>query len=272
MENVNDILKNVPAINVKEENGQQLVSARELYKGLELKKRFSSWVETNFSEFTEEEDFTSVLSSTVVNNGGTKAIQDFLITVDMAKQLCLMSRTEKGKIYRRYFIEIERRWNDPQEVIKRGYAYLQNQNLKLTIENKDLHKQNNLLAADNEKMIPLTDGEAMMLKQVASKKAARLVKTILYRRFGNSDYGGHEFFNAKYGHVIRTVYSLLKHEFNVIKYTAILHVQFQDALDFANQITVDSLPAKATRLTDKQVEKLNEWEERHGLSLTPKED
>lgn len=123
-----------------------------------------------------------------------------------------------------------------------------------------------------EKMIPLTDGEAMMLKQTASKKAARLVKTILYRRFGNSDYGGQEFFNAKFGHIIRTVYSLLKHEFNVIKYTAILHVQFQDAIDFTNQITVDSLPAKATRLTDKQVEKLNEWEERHGLSLTPKED
>lgn len=123
-----------------------------------------------------------------------------------------------------------------------------------------------------EKMIPLTDGEAMMLKQAASKKAARLVKTILYRRFGNSDYGGQEFFNAKFGHIIRTVYSLLKHEFNVIKYTAILHVQFQDAMDFTNQITVDSLPAKATRLTDKQVEKLNEWEERHGLSLTPKED
>lgn len=156
MENINTekILENVPAINVKEENGKQLVSARELYKGLELKKRFSSWVETNFSEFTEEEDFTSVLSSTVVNNGGTKAIQDFLITVDMAKQLCLMSRTEKGKIYRRYFIEIERRWNDPQEVIKRGYAYLQNQNLKLTIENKNLSEQNNLLAADNEKMKP----------------------------------------------------------------------------------------------------------------------
>lgn len=123
-----------------------------------------------------------------------------------------------------------------------------------------------------EKMIPLTDGEAMMLKQTASKKAARLVKTILYRRFGNGDYGGQEFFNAKFGHIIRTVYSLLKHEFNVIKYTAILHVQFQDAMDFTNQITVDSLPAKATRLTDKQVEKLNEWEERHGLSLTPKED
>lgn len=152
--NTEKILENVPAINVKEENGQQLVSARELYKGLELKKRFSSWVETNFSEFTENEDFMSVLSSTLMPNGGTKAIKDFLITVDMAKQLCLMSRTEKGKIYRRYFIEVERRWNDPQEVIKRGYAYLQNQNLKLTIENKNLSEQNNLLAANNEKMKP----------------------------------------------------------------------------------------------------------------------
>lgn len=128
--NAEKILENVPAINVKEENGQQLVSARELYKGLELKKRFSSWVETNFGEFTENEDFMSVLSSTLMPNGGTKAIQDFLITVDMAKQLCLMSRTEKGKIYRRYFIEVERRWNDPQEVSLPAKPKLETNNRK----------------------------------------------------------------------------------------------------------------------------------------------
>lgn len=151
------ILENVPAINVKEENGRQLISARELYKKLELKKRFSAWVEQNFKEFEENEDFTSVLLGTEVqNNGGVqhRELQDYEITIDMAKELCMMSKSEKGKIYRKYFIELERRWNDPQEVIKRGYAYLQNQNLKLTIENKDLHKQNNLLAADNEKMKP----------------------------------------------------------------------------------------------------------------------
>lgn len=148
------ILENVPAINIKEESGQQLVSARELHKKLNVTTRFSKWVDQNFRDFVEDEDFMSVTGVTLMPNGGTKPIQDYDITIDMAKELCMMTHSQLGKVYRKYFIEIERRWNDPQEVIKRGYAYLQNQNLKLTIENKDLHKQNSLLAADNKKMKP----------------------------------------------------------------------------------------------------------------------
>lgn len=154
MENVNDILQNLPAIAVKEENGRQLISARELHKKLNVTTRFSKWVEQNFGDFIQNEDFTSVTAVTLVNNGAARPVQDYDITIDMAKELCMMSHSKYGKVYRKYFIELERRWNDPAEVIKRGYAYLQNQNLKLTIENKDLHKQNNLLAADNEKMKP----------------------------------------------------------------------------------------------------------------------
>lgn len=156
MENINTekIPENVPAINIKDDNGQQLISARELHRKLNVTTRFSKWVEQNFGDFIQDEDFTSVTAVTLVNNGATRPIQDYDITIDMAKELCMMTHSQLGKVYRKYFIEIERRWNDPQEVIKRGYAYLQNQNLKLTIENKDLHKQNNLLAADNEKMKP----------------------------------------------------------------------------------------------------------------------
>ena len=149
--------KNVPSILVEEKNGMQLVSARELYKKLELKKRFSAWVEQNFKEFEENEDFTSVLLGTEVrNNGGFQhmELQDYEITIDMAKELCMMSHSKYGKVYRKYFIEVERRWNDPQEVIKRGYAYLQNENLQLKIENKSLHNENKLLTADNEEMKP----------------------------------------------------------------------------------------------------------------------
>lgn len=149
--------KNVPSIRVEEKNGMQLVSARELYKKLELKKRFSAWVEQNFKEFEENEDFTSVLIGTEVrNNGGFQhmELQDYEITIDMAKELCMMSHSKYGKVYRKYFIEVERRWNDPQEVIKRGYAYLQNENLQLKIENKSLHNENKLLTADNEEMKP----------------------------------------------------------------------------------------------------------------------
>ena len=149
--------KNVPSIRVEEKNGMQLVSARELYKKLELKKRFSAWVEQNFKEFEENEDFTSVLLGTEVrNNCGFQhmELQDYEITIDMAKELCMMSHSKYGKVYRKYFIEVERRWNDPQEVIKRGYAYLQNENLQLKIENKSLHNENKLLTADNEEMKP----------------------------------------------------------------------------------------------------------------------
>lgn len=128
-------------IKVTVKNDQQLVSARDLYHGLELKIRFSLWVSKNFKEFEEGEDFTSVSTDTVVNNGARRELQDYALTLDMAKQLCMMSHTELGRKYRKYFIELERKWNDPQEIVKRGYAILQNENAQLKIENEQMGKQ-----------------------------------------------------------------------------------------------------------------------------------
>ena len=59
-------------IPVQVRNDRQLVSARDLYKGLDLKIRFSLWVKKNFDQFVEGEDFTSVSTDTVVNNGARK--------------------------------------------------------------------------------------------------------------------------------------------------------------------------------------------------------
>ena len=123
-------------IKVEIKNDTQVVSARELYKGLEIKRRFSLWVSDNFKDFIENVDFTSVRKSTVVNNGAKRELQDYAITISMAKELCMMSHTELGKEYRKYFLELERKWNDPQEVVKRGYAILQNENARLKIENQ----------------------------------------------------------------------------------------------------------------------------------------
>ncbi|WP_430495697.1 phage antirepressor KilAC domain-containing protein [Leuconostoc mesenteroides] len=94
------------------EQGEAQVSARELYQALEIKKsyRFSQWFETNAKHLIENEDFTSVDTTTVVNNGAIKTIQDYLLTVDAAKQISLMSGTEKGKQVRMYFIEVEKRY------------------------------------------------------------------------------------------------------------------------------------------------------------------
>lgn len=156
-------------IKVQVTGDQQLVSARDLHKGLGLTTRFSKWIDQNFKDFEEGQDFTSVTTVTVVNNGAKKPIQDYALTIDMAKQLCLLSHTEKGKQYRKYLIEIERKWNDPQEVVRRGYAILQNENTQLKIENKNLSIQ---LEESNKKAnyldLILGDPTPILITQIAN--------------------------------------------------------------------------------------------------------
>ncbi|MDY5247382.1 MAG: antA/AntB antirepressor family protein, partial [Ligilactobacillus salivarius] len=123
-------------IKVTTKNDTQVVSARELYKGLEIAQRFSRWVSNNWDMFEEGVDYVPCTLSTQQNQyGGTKELDDYTITIDMAKQLAMMVRSERGKQYRLYFLDLERKWNDPKEVVKRGYAILQNENKQLKIEN-----------------------------------------------------------------------------------------------------------------------------------------
>lgn len=106
-------------IPVQVRNNQQLVSARDVHKALDIKKRFSAWVDQNFKGFTENQDFTSVLVGTEVqNNGGvqTRELQDYLLTIDMAKELCMMSQTEKGKEVRQYFIKVEKAYKSQKNL------------------------------------------------------------------------------------------------------------------------------------------------------------
>ena len=130
-------------INIKVQNDQQLVSARELHKGLGLKGRFSRWVENNFNAFSENYDYYDRTEGTVVQSGnGTKRrYKDYYLTIDMAKQLAMMAKTEKSKLYREYFLSLEKKWNSPVEIIKRGYSLLLEQNQQLKLENKNLNTQ-----------------------------------------------------------------------------------------------------------------------------------
>ena len=156
-------------IPIKVENDQQLLSARDLHKGLGLKRQFTDWVKQNFKDFEENTDFVFTPQSVNMPNGGTKQIKDYFLTIDMAKQLCLMSRTEKGKQYRKYLIDVERKWNDPQEVVKRGYAILQNENTQLKLENKNLTVQ---LEESNKKAsyldVILGTPDALAITQIAA--------------------------------------------------------------------------------------------------------
>lgn len=149
---------------IKIDSDTQTVSARELYKELEINKRFSSWFETNSTGFMEGEDFTSVLSGTVVNNGARREIQDYNISVDMAKHICLMNRSDKGRKVRQYLIDLEKAWNTPEQVMARALRIADR-----TIDELKLNNQR--LVAVNEEMKP----KAIFADAVAASHTSILI-------------------------------------------------------------------------------------------------
>ena len=148
-------------IKIQVKNDRQLVNARDLYKGLEVKRRFSAWWEQNSKGFEENEDFTSVLTSTVVANGARKPIQDYLVTIDMAKELCMMSKTEKGKEVRQYFIRVEKRFNEIKAMnIPKPDSYMIEDPIKRAERWIEEAKERQELEHKNEKLQDKIDKDA----------------------------------------------------------------------------------------------------------------
>lgn len=150
---------------------QPTVSARELYKALEVSKRFSAWFETNSQGFVENEDFTSVLSGTVVNNGAHREIQDYFLSVDMAKHICLMSRTDKGRECRQCLIDLEKAWNTPEQIFARALKMADQTIAKLKDTNKSLVEK---IEADRPKTI-FTDAVSTSHTSILIGDLAKLI-------------------------------------------------------------------------------------------------
>ena len=91
---------------------QPTVSARELYKKLNIGTKFTTWFERMKAYgFSEGNEFFPEVGET--SEQGGRPATDYQISIDMAKQICMIQRTPEGKLIRQYFIDLEKAWNTP---------------------------------------------------------------------------------------------------------------------------------------------------------------
>ena len=114
-------------IKVTYDNDRATVSGRELHEKLEIKTPYTQWFERMAEYgFVENEDYIGLSQKCEKPSGGRPSV-DHQMTIEMAKQICMIHRTDAGRRYREYFLEIERKWNDPQMVMARSLIYANKQ-------------------------------------------------------------------------------------------------------------------------------------------------
>ena len=110
-------------IKIEVRNGQQLASGRELHKFLEVGTRYDTWINRIIEKynFIENKDFIVVAQKRASNEiKGYTEFDDHLMTIAMAKEIAMVSNTEKGKEARIYFIKCEEAWNSPEMILARA--------------------------------------------------------------------------------------------------------------------------------------------------------
>ena len=110
-------------IKIEVKDGQQLASGRELYKFLEIGTEYMKWFSRMINYgFVENVDFIVIVKNDEDDTafGGIRKSTDHLIKLNMAKEISMLQRNEKGKEARTYFIKCEEAWNSPEMILARA--------------------------------------------------------------------------------------------------------------------------------------------------------
>ncbi|MDB2108609.1 phage antirepressor KilAC domain-containing protein [Clostridium paraputrificum] len=111
-------------IRINFDSDRPTVSGRDLHAALEVRTAYKDWFPRMCDYgFEEGTDFCSFLSE---STGGRPAV-DHQLTIAMAKELCMIQRSEAGRKFRQYFIKVEEAWNSPEAVMARALQFANNQ-------------------------------------------------------------------------------------------------------------------------------------------------
>ena len=125
------------------DNHEPVVSGRQLHEALEVKTPYSMWFDRMVEYgFTENQDFLLNNFVKQTGRGGHNKV-DHVIKLDMAKEIAMIQRTERGKRVRQYFIQIEKDFNSPEKIMARA----------LLMADKKVHKLEAQIEADKPKVL-----------------------------------------------------------------------------------------------------------------------
>lgn len=110
-------------IKINYENDKPTVNGRDLYAALQIKTSYTDWFKRMCEYgFVENRDYITVLKNVIRADGSEmpQKQQEHSISINMAKQLCMIQRSEIGKKFREYFISVEEAWNSPEKIMERA--------------------------------------------------------------------------------------------------------------------------------------------------------
>ena len=231
-------------IKIIERDGRQLVSGRELHEFLEIRTKYKDWFRRMVEYgFEEESDFIRVAQKRATNNlkNPVTTVIDHAISLDMAKEISMIQRTEKGKIARQYFINCEKKLKEvkklsPMELMELQFKALKEQKEKIAqVENR---------VDKLEEDMPLFQIDCKEIQALVRKKGIEALGG--YRSIAYND-------NSLRGKVYSDIQQQIRREFGVLRYEAIKRSQ----LEMAKEIIINY---KVPLVLENEIKLLNEQE------------
>lgn len=182
---MNDLIK------INYDNDQPTVSARELHEFLEVGTAYKDWFPRMCEYgFERGRDFNPLKNEQVRFEGNRtvkRTVDDAEITIDMAKELCMLQRNERGKLARQYFLQLERDWNSPEKVMARALQIAEKKISTLTADLSRATVQNTTMAPKADYFDELVERNTLTnfretAKQLGVKQKA-FISFLMERKF-----------------------------------------------------------------------------------------
>lgn len=229
----------------QDNNGNILVSGRDLHKFLDIDTPYTQWFQRMAEYgFTENADFTSLSQKSEKPFGGRPQI-DHAMNIDMAKEISMLQRNEKGKQARQYFIRVEKNYKKYAELPKTPM-----QALELMFE---AQKQTNEEVEHISKKVASLE-DTMRISGAEQFKINEFGKRKVLQTLGGKDSKAYEILSKK---VFAQLWRDFKKHFVIPRYSELPHIKLNEGMKFINYWQPDTETRLAIDEANQQLEMLN---------------